>query len=198
MTRLRPLLVVCALALLPAVTQAQWRITRRSSSNSYHRQSSAPWREATLAVGVLNYDFADDDNFPMAALRFDWRLTRYLRGELSLSYAVAQVDDPAGEDDDINASLGAAIGGIRAELPTPFIRPYVGAAMGLFARIDDRDEDEGGVRSIRPTHAFPVGVRIPLSERAAIRGEARWRFDQHRGGSTAVNIEKTAGLSFAF
>ena len=197
MTRLRPLLALGALALLPAVTEAQWRVTRRSSSSQY-RQSYNPWREATLAVGVLNYDFADDDNFPMAALRFDWRLTRHLRGELSLSYAVAQIDGVTDEDDDVNASLGAATVGLRAELPLPFIRPYIGAAMGLFGRIDDRDEDEGGVRSIRPTHAFPVGVRIPLSERAAIRGEARWRFDQHRVGATAVDIEKTAGLSFAF
>ena len=195
MTRLRPLLVVCALALLPAITQAQWRVSRRSSSS--YRQPATPWREATLVVGVLNYDFADDDNFPMAALRFDWRLTRHLRSELSFAYAVAQVDDPAG-DGDMNASLGAATVGLRAELPFPFVRPYVGAAMGLFARIDERDTDEGGVRSIRPTHAFPVGVRIPLSDRVAVRGEARWRFDQHRGGLTAVDIEKTAGLSFAF
>jgi hypothetical protein len=195
MTRLRPLLVVCALALLPAITQAQWRITRRSSSS--YRHTTAPWREASLVVGVLNYDFANDDNFPMAALRFDWRLTRYLRSELSIAYAVAQVDDPAGEGD-MNSSLGAATVGLRAELPLPFVRPYVGAAMGLFARVDEKDEDEGGVRSIRPTHAFPVGVRIPLSERVALRGEVRWRFDQHQGGSTAVDIEKTAGLSFAF
>jgi hypothetical protein len=196
MPRLRPLLVVCALALLPAVTQAQWRITRRSSSSYYHGPST-PWREATLVVGVLNYDFANDDNFPMAALRFDWRLTRYLRSELSIAYAVAQVDDPDGSGD-MNASLGAATVGLRAELPIPFVRPYVGAAMGLFARLDERSDDEGGIRSIRPTHAFPVGVRIPLSDRVALRGEARWRFDQHPGGATAVDVEKTAGLSFAF
>lgn len=196
MTRLRPLLVVCALALLPAVSQAQWRIVRRSSSY-YHRQSSAPYREATLAVGVLNYDFGNDDNFPMAAFRFDWRLTRVLRSELSFAYAVARVDDPDGSGE-MNASLGAATVGLRAELPIPFIRPYVGAAMGLFARIDEKDEDAGGLRLVRPTHAFPVGVRIPLSDRAAVRAEARWRFDQHRGGTTAVDIEKTAGLSFAF
>ena len=198
MTRLRPLAVVCALtalALLPAVTQAQWRTTRRSSSS--YRQPATPWREASLVVGVLNYDFANDDNFPMAALRFDWRLTRHLRSELSFAYAVAQVDDPTG-DGDMNASLGAATVGLRAELPLPFIRPYVGAALGLFGRIDERDDDEGGVRSIRPTHAFRVGVRLPLSERAASRAEARWRFDQHRGGLTAVDIEKTAGLSFSF
>jgi hypothetical protein len=196
MTRLRPLLVVCALALLPAATQAQWRIVRRSSS-SYHRQPATPSREASLVVGVLSYDFANDDNFPMAALRFDWRLTRFLRSELSVSYAVAQVDDPTGAGD-MNASLGAATVGLRAELPIPFVRPYVGAAMGLFGRVDAKDKDAGGSRSIRPTHAFPVGVRIPLSDRAAIRGEVRWRFDQHQGGLTAVDIEKTAGLSFAF
>lgn len=197
MTRLRPLLVVGALALLPAVTHAQWRIVRRSRPSYYHHEQWAPSREASLVVGVLNYDFGNDDNFPMAAFRFDWRLTRVLRGELSVSYAVAQVDDPSGEGD-MNANLATATVGLRAELPTPLIRPYVGAGMGLFGRFDEKTRDEGGMRSIRPTHVFPVGVRIPLSDRAAVRGEVRWRFDQHQGGLTAVDIEKTAGLSFAF
>src|SRR3712207_8035871 len=39
-----------------------------------------------------------------------------------------------------NSSLLAATVGIQAELPTPVIRPYIGAAAGLFGRFD-RSED---------------------------------------------------------
>jgi opacity protein-like surface antigen len=191
MTGLRSFVALGALALLPAVSHGQWRSPRRYS---YHYHSpSAPSREATLAVGVLDYDFAPDVTFPMAALRFDWRLTRFLRSELSFAYALAQVERASGQGN-LNVSLGAATVGLRAELPTPFVRPYVGAAMGLFGRTDNG----GGDRLVRPTHAFPAGVRIALSDRVAVRGEARWRFDQHKNGATAVDVEKTAGLSFAF
>ena len=182
---------LCALLVVPAAAEAQRRYPPTRYESWRDRDTR---REATLAVGVFDYDVADDQTFPMAALRVDWRLTRYLRAEFSAAYATGDVEDGVGTDDDIRTSLGAATVGLRAELPWPYIRPYVGAAGGLFGRYDE----EGGDRFVRPTHAFPVGVRIPLSDRLALRGEVRFRFDEHQGGGTAVNAEQSAGLSFVF
>jgi hypothetical protein len=156
-----------------------------------------PARSLTLAVGVLNYDFAgdDDENFPMAALRADWRLTRFLRGEVDGTYAVGDVADPTAADGDRSTSLATATAGVRAELPLRYLRPYVGAAVGLFGRFDGGDDGESFVR---PTTAFPVGLRLAVSPRLALRAEVRFRFDQHENEATAVNREQTVGLSFGF
>lgn len=186
------LLVICCAALValaaPATAAAQRRFPPRSVRDVY-----VPSREVSLVVGVLSYDPADDKNFPMAALRFDWRLSRYIRSELGFGYALAELSDPAGAD--MNSSLLAATVGLRAELPLPVVRPYVGAAVGLFGRFDAEDE---GDQFVRPTQAFPVGVRLAFSQRVALRGEVRFRFDEHRGGGSAVDVEKTGGLSFSF
>ena len=166
----------------------------RDEERRYRRRDRFPSRNLSLVVGALNYDFADDDNFPMAALRADWRLTRFLRGEVDASYATGDVPADAATGGERSTSLAAATVGVQAELPFRYVRPYAGVAVGLFGRFDEGD----GPSFVRPTTAFPVGVRIPFSPRLALRGELRWRFDQHENNSTAVNVEQTAGLSFSF
>jgi hypothetical protein len=145
-------------------------------------------------VGALNTDFAGDDNFPMAALRADWRLRRWLRSELGVSYALGDVPAPGDAAGERSTSLATATVGIQAELPFRYLRPYAGVATGLFGRFDE----SGGARFVRTTQEFPVGVRVPVSSRLALRAEARFRFDQHENNTTAANVEQTAGLSFAF
>ena len=192
-----------ALVVAPSLADAQRRPAPRTTTrvivdddDNWRRRDDVSGRTMTLAVGVFNYDFADDDNFPMAALRADWRLRNWLRSELSFAYAYADIDaddalPEAGED---NSHLLAATVGLNAELPWPVVRPYAGLAVGLFSRIDDGENGD----FVRPTIAAPVGIRIPFSQRIALRGEVRWRWDQHPGGDSAVNREITAGLSFGY
>ena len=197
------LLVPLALSILvPAAADAQRRGRDRERDRIhvrvYHERyrDLVPRRDLSLMVGVLNYDYAED-NLPTAALRAGWRLNRFLRSELDVSYATGDVGAVPGSADvggERNASLGAATVGIQAELPFPFLRPYVGAAAGLFGRWDEGD----GGSFVRPTHAFPVGVRLALSPRIAVRAETRFRFDEHESGPSATNTEYMAGLSFGF
>ena len=180
--------------------RARERVTVRVYRDGDQFRRRPPSRNLSLMVGVLNYDFADDDNFPMAALRADWRLTRWLRSEVDVAYALGSVNpplspSPAPSDDDRSSSLGAATVGIQAELPIPYVRPYAGVAVGLFGRSDEGDD---GASFVRPTTAFPVGVRVALSRRLALRGEVRFRYDQHEDNTTARDVERTVGLSFGF
>ena len=164
------------------------------------RSSYEPSRSLTLSVGALRYEPQGDDNHPMAALRADWRLRRWLYSEFGASYALASLE-PAGGDpaaDEVNSSLVTATVGLRAELPWPYVRPYVGAAVGLFARFDGETDTSEGDDFVRPTFAVPVGVRIPLTSTLSLRGEARFRFDEHRDGASVPNVEQTVGLSFRF
>ena len=213
------LATLAALTLLPAAADAQRRGRGRDRDRDHERDRDydrdrdrerrrvrvyrtssryrdyEPSRHLSLMVGVLDYDFAGD-NFPMAALRADWRLTRFLRSEVDVTYALGEVADTAAgaPTAERNTSLGTATVGIQAQLPFRYVRPYVGAAVGLFGRLDEGD----GASFVRPTHAFPVGVRVPVSPRLMLRGEVRFRFDQHENNTTAENVERTAGLSFAF
>ena len=153
-------------------------------------------RQVTLGVGVLQYDLAGRETIPLATLRGDWRLSRLWRGELGLSYGFGDLPPAPGTGvvgaDPVNAHVLAPTLGLIAELPTPYVRPYAGAAAGVFARFDDGDD------FVRPTLAFPVGVRLVLSPRVSLRGEARFRFDQQPTGVSAPNRELTAGLSVGY
>lgn len=151
-------------------------------------------------MGVLRYDFAgrSDDNFPMAALRADWRLTRFLRSEVDATYALGDVADATAPDGERSTSLATATAGVQAELPFRYLRPYAGVAVGLFGRFDGDEEGTEGGRSVRPTTAFPVGLRLAVSPRLAVRAELRFRFDQHDDDTTAPNREQTVGLSFRY
>ena len=164
------------------------------------RSSYEPSRSLTLSVGALRYEPQGDDNHPMAALRDDWRLRRWLYSEFGASYALASLEPANGDPaaDEVNSSLATATVGLRAELPWPYVRPYVGAAAGLFARFDGETDTSESDDFVRPTFAVPVGVRIPLTPTLSLRGEARFRFDEHRDGASVANVEQTVGLSFRF
>jgi len=169
--------------------------TIRSVRISVERRERMPDREITMSVGALRSE-DDDVNLPMAALRTDWRLHRWLRSELGVSYAIGSVDRTvSGAVAPISRTLQMATGtvGLRAELPARVFRPYVGIAAGMVFRNEEDDAQD-----VRTTMAFPTGVRIVLSPRVSLRGEARWRFDQRRSGSESVRVEQTGGLSVAF
>jgi hypothetical protein len=218
--------IAAAVAFLPPAADAQRVVVRRGSTPPrtpprttvrtparapapaqrahvvvQRRGELVPSRTLTLSVGALRYEPDGDDNHPMAALRADWRLRRWLYSEFGVSYALASLevagpDDPP--EDDVNSSLATATVGLRAELPWPYVRPYVGAAAGLFARFDGETDTRESDSFVRPTVAFPLGVRIPFSPQLALRAEARFRFDEHRDGRSVPNVEQTVGLSFRF
>jgi hypothetical protein len=196
MRRFRPLVIALSLVFVSSLAEAQ--IRRTSQRRPSYEPSSD--RQMSLVVGALDTDFSGDDNFPMAALRADWRMTRFLRIEVGGAFATGQIDNPNPQaaDPDMQTQLSAVTVGILAELPLPFGRPYIGAAAGLFGRFDSKDKEDGGERFVRPTNAFPVGVRLPLSDRLSLRGEVRFRFDQFKSGASATNVEQTVGLSFNY
>ncbi len=193
------LVALAALAAMPAAAHAQDR--RRDDRRvgtmriSFDRRERTPDREITMSVGALRSQ-DDDKSLPMASLRTDWRLRRWLRSEVGVSYAIGSIDVPAGGITPASSrslQLGSATIGIRAELPSSVIRPYVGAAVGLALR-----DEEDGPSYVRTMMAFPAGVRFILSDRVSLRAEARFRFDQRRFGGEAVGIEQTGGLSVVF
>ena len=195
------LAALCALALSPSLVQSQstrGRDTRptRTIRVSVERRDRMPDRDITMSVGALRSD-DDDENLPMAAIRTDWRLRRWLRSELGVSYAVGSTERPEGgaviSPDSKSLMIGSATVGLRAELPTRYVRPYVGVAAGLAYR-----DEEDGARYARTMLAFPTGLRLTLSDRVSLRAEARWRFDQRRSGGEAVRVEQTGGLSIVF
>lgn len=185
---------------LPVVGHAQSTRGRddrreRTIRFSIERRDRMPDREVTMSVGA--YRSQDDDkNLPMASLRTDWRLRRWLRSELGASYAIGSIETPGGglvAPPDQTLQIASATVGIRAELPTQFIRPFLGVAAGLAYR-----NEEKGTSYVRTTMAFPVGLRFLLSDRVSLRAEARFRFDQRRTGGEAVGVEQTGGLSVVF
>ncbi len=195
------LAALCALALAPSLVQSQstrGRDTRptRTIRLSVERHDRMPDREITMSVGALRSN-DDDENLPMAAIRTDWRLRRWLRSELGVSYAVGSTERPEGGavilPNSKSLMIGSATVGLRAELPTRYVRPYVGVAAGLAYR-----DEEDGARYARTMLAFPTGLRLTLSDRISLRAEARWRFDQRRSGGETVRVEQTGGLSIVF
>jgi hypothetical protein len=169
---------------------------RHEMRRERHRYDPVPGRQVSLMVGALRYDQNGRETVPMAALRGDWRLASVLRSELGLAYGFGDVPRLAGAagSGPVGAHLLATTIGLTAELPTPWVRPYVGAAAGLFGRFDE----SGGRDFVRPTFAVPVGLRVHLGNRVALRGETRFRFDQHPSGASAPNTEFTAGLSVGY
>lgn len=191
-----------ALILLPGLSHAQSTRDRdrdrrdvRTIRLSYERRDRVPDREVLMSVGALRSE-DDNEQLPMASLRVDWRLRRWLRSEVGVSYAIGTWN-PAGTGvipaPSRALQLGSATVGLRAELPVPFVRPYIGVAVGLAHR-----SEEDGDPYTRTMMAFPAGVRVPLSNRVSLRAEARVRFDQRRAGGEAIGVEQTGGLSVVF
>jgi hypothetical protein len=206
-------LAAATLAATPASADAQRVVVRRGQPPRQPARTvvvrrdqdrwsrSGPSRALTLSVGALRYRDAADDNHPMAALRAEWRLRHWLRSELGMSYALANLEvAPEGAEtaEEIDASLLTATVGLNAELPIPVVRPYVGAAVGLGARFDGDGETYDGDSFVRPLVAFPVGVRLAVSPRLGLRAEARFRFDEQQDGRSMTNVEQTIGVSFGF
>lgn len=205
------ILAATTLALTPETAAAQRVVVRRGrpaepvvvrrDHDRYDRYDYGPSRSLTLSVGALRYRDAGDENHPMAALRAEWRLRSWLRSELGASYALANFDvtpPGAAAPEEIDASIATATVGLNAELPFPVLRPYVGAAVGLGARFDGDGDTYEGDTFVRPLLAFPVGIRIPVSPRLALRAEARFRFDEQPDGRSLTNVEQTVGVSFGF
>lgn len=190
------LVALLCLSALPQEADAQRRGTRiRITTERADDRDRFRDRDLTLAVGVLDYDRADDNDLaPMAAIRAEWGVRRWVRTELGVSYALADVSRPdLGAGETSNSSLATATLGVKAELPTDVIRPYVGIAGGLFGRWDGDDGED----FVRPTIAVPAGVRLLIGQ-ASLRLEARWRWDEHEDGLSVPSREFTAGLGFRF
>ncbi len=198
--------VICAaaaiagIAALPVATlQAQRGPTRARGvtiiTHDNQRSTRLPDRDVSLAVGVFDYDRGNAGLSPMAALRAEWGVARWVRAELSGSYALASLDRPdLGSGEEANSNLVHASVGVKAEWPASVIRPYVGAAVGLFGRFDAED----GQDFVRPSLALPVGIRLPVGDRVNLRAETRFRFDEHRDGRSVPGREFTLGLGVRY
>lgn len=187
MRMFRPRRIPGALALMLAIggahaTEAQERIN---------------WTVTPMA-GVLDYEFANE-NFTMFAVRADRPLSKWVRFELESSLARVEVQSSGGffDPDGVvqKSSLATVTIGFQARYRTEFVEPYAGLAFGIFARRDDADV----VRSSQSTIAFPVGVRVFLTDRLGLRAEVRMRKDQTAFGVRSLtNWERTVGISWTF
>jgi hypothetical protein len=176
-----------ALAAAPLVAEAQ--APALGAPNGGHRAF-------TVHAGGFSYDLADGHRAPMLGARMDWALSPIIVAEAGASVArieathinPAQVGTPlAGASHRDLATLSV---GVQAQAPLPFVQPYVGVSTGLISQMDGPDGDY----VIRPTQAFPIGVRVPLSQHVGLRGEVRYRFDELEGMSN-TNRETTLGVT---
>lgn len=172
-----------------------------SSPASAQEAPGGEWRRSvSLMGGAFNSDFSETETFGMAAVRADWRLSRVLLAEVGGSYERGRVEvgnytagTPTFSME--TTRLATATVGVQAELPLAYVRPYVGISTGLFLRLDP----PGGDRFLSTTQAFPVGVRVPLTERLGARAEVRLRYDNHWGTEgTALGAEAGVGVSLRF
>ena len=153
-------------------------------------QSDLDWprRSVTLQVGGLVNDYYGDETSFLAALRGDWRVRRWLRTELGASYARPE-SDTRGAVNVVGVDLA-----LQAELPTSFVRPYLGLGMGIHGTF----EPEGGDRYFGPSNQAMAGLRMRVTDRVGLRGELRYRMDAGQSGGYADNMEMTAGLSWRY
>ena len=185
------------LVLAPVVAaQAQ---SRRPVYRNDRRSVYEPRRQLSLSVGAFRYDSAGDDRFPMAALRVDWKVASWVRTEVGATYALGDLNRRTAAGERVETNLMTASLGVQGELPVhDYVRPYAGAAAGLFGRYDDKDAGTVPSRFWRPMFAVPVGIRFRLPNGVGLRGEARLRYDEHRSGAASRDWEHTVGVSFGF
>ena len=156
----------------------------------------APRRAVALLLGGLATDVSEGRTFGIAAARADWRLSRWLLAEAGVSWARGEVEtaDYSGGTPTYSmggTGLGTATAGVQAQLPLPYVQPYVGIATGLYLRLDK----PGGHRFLSTTQEFPAGVRVPLTERLGARAEVRLRYDRQQFEGQELGAETTLGFS---
>jgi hypothetical protein len=155
----------------------------------------------TPMYGLFAFDFADDENFPIYAVRADRPTGKWTRVELETSYSRPDVQaDAAGiYDPDLPTEQSHFVTlslGIQGRYRIGLVEPYAGVSFGFFFRRDDEPE---GLRFSRSTFGFPAGLRVFVTDRIGLRGEFRIRRDQSTiGAPSFTNIEKTVGLSYTF
>lgn len=148
---------------------------------------------------VLSYEPSDDESFPIFSVRADHSLSEYVRLEVetSLSRPDVQQDEQFFYDPSLptkSANLFTLTAGFQARYTMGRVEPYGGISAGLFARVDD---DSEGQRFSRNTFSFPFGLRIWVTDHLGIRGEYRFREDNHQV-VTYSNNETTVGLFWTF
>ncbi|SVC23485.1 uncharacterized protein METZ01_LOCUS276339 [marine metagenome] len=173
------------LVVSPLVAQGQ-------QSGSFQRESTL-----TIAVGSLRYKPSGNERFPMLALHRDQAVSRWARLETSMSFSRANVQiDSIGRYDSTlsteKATLFTLTLGAQARWGIGPLEPYAGLALGIFVR---RDDNSDGRRFSRPAYAFPLGVRVKLTDSLGIRGEIRFRQDSHEV-VTHSDREMTVGITW--
>ncbi len=173
------------LVVSPLVAQGQ-------QSGSFQRESTL-----TIAVGSLRYKPSGNERFPMLALHRDQAVSRWARLETSMSFSRpnVQIDSIGRYDSTLStekATLFTLTLGAQARWGIGPLEPYAGLALGIFVR---RDDNSDGRRFSRPAYAFPLGVRVKLTDSLGIRGEIRFRQDSHEV-VTHSDREMTVGITW--
>jgi hypothetical protein len=157
-------------------------------------------RSATLRAGGLMYDRGGDATKLMLGAGMDWTLSRHVLAEVEgtwASFDEVYYEFGTGVVNEFETSthLATATAGVQAQALLGRVRPYVGMSAGLFVRYDEKG---GGDRFINRTFSIPAGLRVDVTDRFAVRGELRARFDTHQDGGSGTNVEQTLGVSFRF
>ena len=158
-------------------------------------------RMVTARAGGLMYDRGGDATNLMLGVGVDWSLSKHVLAEVDATWSGADgsfVDYSSPTAPvlvETRTHLATATAGVQAQALIGPVRPYIGMAGGLYVHYDSKD---GGDRFPRYTVAFPGGVRVDVTNRIALRGELRARFDVEQDGGSGANLEQTLGLSFRF
>lgn len=158
-------------------------------------------RTVTARAGGLMVDAEGDASKLMLGLGVDWQLSKHVLAEVDGSWSlsdglIVDYSDPTNYRSwPTKTHLATATVGVQAQAVLGPVRPYVGIATGLFVHYDVK---AGGDRFPRYTTAFPLGVRVDVTDRIGLRGELRPRFDVAQSGNAGINLEQTLGLSLRF
>lgn len=153
----------------------------------------------SVVGGMLSYEPSDNESFPIFSVRADSPLADYVLVEVETSYSRPDVQ----QDDDFlfdpslptkSANLFTFTAGFQFRHTFGRVEPYGGVSGGVFARYDD---DSEGQRFSRNTFSFPFGLRIWVTDHLGIRGEYRFREDNHQV-FTYSSTEVTGGIFWTF
>lgn len=134
-------------------------------------QEEPPARNASVAVGLLQYDLASNGLAPMLAVRVGTPISSVLVLEGALA---------AGRPEQLGASSTLLIPEAQVQLSLPFTRilPFMGLGVGAAL-------DLGGESSVDLTISGSLGVRAWIGEQMGIVGE-------YRGRGIGLDFERTA------